>query len=357
MLKFILQRLFSGIFVLLGVVVIIFFLLNIIPVDSGRLALGANADDETLAAVRKELRLDYSAPQRLWFYISDISPLSLNENNDVEKPLYLDDSKYDYTSIFSIGSKSFVLKKPYFGRSFQSNKLVSEIITRKLLPTALLAISAMILASIVGILLGIIAALNYNKLLDKLTVGFSVIGISIPSYFSAILLAIFFGYYLSNYTGLNVTGSLIDISDYGEYFINWKNLILPTIALGIRPIAIITQLTRNSMLDVLSADYVRTAKSKGLSRYKVIFKHTLRNALNPVITSITGWFASLLAGAFFVEWIFDFKGLGHTTVSALLNFDFPLVMGAILFIAMVFVMVNIFVDIFYSLIDPRIRVE
>lgn len=357
MLKFIIQRLFSGIFVLLGVVVIIFFLLNIIPVDSGRLTLGANADAETLQAVRKELRLDYSAPKRLWFYISDISPISIHETQNTEKPLFLDKSKYHSKTLFLLGTKAFVVKKPYFGRSFQSNQSVSEILSRKIIPTALLAFSAMALASFIGIFFGIIAALNYNKPLDKFTVAFAVTGISVPSYFSALLLAIIFGYYLSNYTGLNVTGSLIDVSDTGNYFINWKNLILPTIALGIRPVAIITQLTRNSMLDVLNADYIRTAKSKGLTRNVVILKHALRNALNPVVTSITGWFASLLAGAFFVEWIFDFKGLGYTTVSALLNFDFPLVMGAILFIAAVFVVVNIFVDIIYSWLDPRIRVE
>lgn len=357
MFKFILQRLLSGILVLLGVVVIIFFLLNIIPVDSGRLTLGANADEETLQAVRKELRLDYSAGERLWFYLSDLSPISLNETKDTEKPLFLDESKYAATTLFTFGNKALVLKKPYLGRSFQTNKSVSETLSRKILPTALLAFSAITIASFIGILLGIIAALNYGKLLDKITVALAVTGISVPSYFSAILLAIFFGYYLSEYTGLNVTGSLIDLTDTGEYFINWKNLILPTIALGIRPIAIITQLTRNSMLDVLRADYVRTATAKGLSRNVVIFKHTLRNALNPVVTSITGWFASLLAGAFFVEWVFDFKGLGYTTVSALLNFDFPLVMGAILFIAAVFVVVNILVDILYSMIDPRIRVE
>jgi peptide/nickel transport system permease protein len=150
---------------------------------------------------------------------------------------------------------------------------------------------------------------------------------------------------------------LLDVSDVGEYFINWKNLILPTIALGIRPVAIILQLTRNSMLDVLRADYVRTAKAKGLSEQKVIIKHALRNALNPVVTSITGWFAALLAGAFFVEYIFDFKGLGHETVHALTMFDFPLVMGSVLIIAFSFVFVNILVDILYTYLDPRININ
>ena len=134
-------------------------------------------------------------------------------------------------------------------------------------------------------------------------------------------------------------------------------LILPTIALGIRPVAIILQLTRNSMLDVLSADYVRTAKSKGLTNRVVILKHALRNALNPVVTSITGWFAALLAGAFFVEYIFDFKGLGHETVHALTMFDFPVVMGSVLIIAASFVFVNLIVDVLYSYLDPRIKID
>ncbi len=147
---------------------------------------------------------------------------------------------------------------------------------------------------------------------------------------------------------------MFDVNDYGEHFINWRNLILPTIALGIRPVAIILQLTRNSMLDVLREDYIRTAKSKGLKNSVVIVKHALRNALNPVVTSITGWFAALLAGAFFVEYIFDFKGLGYETVYALTMFDFPVIMGAVLLIASFFVLVNIVVDVLYTKLDPRI---
>jgi peptide/nickel transport system permease protein len=127
--------------------------------------------------------------------------------------------------------------------------------------------------------------------------------------------------------------------------------------LGIRPIAIITQLTRSAMLDVLSQDYIRTAKSKGLSNNTVLFKHALRNAMNPVVTSISGWYASLIAGAYFVEIIFDFKGLGYETVKSLLNFDFPVAMGSVLFTATIFVVINIIVDILYGFIDPRISVK
>ena len=149
---------------------------------------------------------------------------------------------------------------------------------------------------------------------------------------------------------------IILLNDYGEKTIFWKNLILPAIALGIRPIAIITQLTRSAMLDVLSQDYIRTAKAKGLTRYRIISKHALRNALNPVLTAVSGWFAALLAGAFFVENVFDYDGLGQLTVNALLSYDIPLVLGAVLLTASIFVVINILVDVLYAILDPRIKV-
>ena len=136
-----------------------------------------------------------------------------------------------------------------------------------------------------------------------------------------------------------------------------KNLILPAITLGIRPLAIITQLTRSSMLDVLDQDYIRTAYAKGLSKKAVVFRHALRNALNPVITAITGWFAELLAGAFFVEYIFGWKGIGKITVDALEKLDFPVVMGSVLITAIFFIIVNILADVLYGVVDPRVRVK
>lgn len=357
MLKFLFQRSLSGLSVLLGVIVIIFILLQLIPVNAEQMSLGQNADEETVMAMKKKLRLNYSPAQRLWFYLSDLSPVSIQSHSNPDAPLYLKNGDYQYVEWLKFKHKSIVLKKPYMGRSFQSDKPVLEILRRKLVPTLILACSAIGLASIIGVMLGILSALNYETFMDRGLISLSVLGISIPSYFSALVLAIVFGYYLSDWTKLNITGPLLDVSDVGEYFINWKNLILPTIALGIRPVAIILQLTRNSMLDVLRADYVRTAKAKGLSEQKVIIKHALRNALNPVVTSITGWFAALLAGAFFVEYIFDFKGLGHETVHALTMFDFPLVMGSVLIIAFSFVFVNILVDILYTYLDPRININ
>ena len=136
---------------------------------------------------------------------------------------------------------------------------------------------------------------------------------------------------------------------------NLKNLVLPAFTLSIRPLAIITELTRSSMLEVLSQDYIRTARAKGLSQYHVVTRHALKNALNPVVTAVSGWFASLMAGAVFIEYIFDWKGVGVVLVDALEKYDFPVVMGTVLFISVLLIIINIFADIIYGLLDPRIR--
>ncbi len=181
---------------------------------------------------------------------------------------------------------------------------------------------------------------------------------SVPSFFSAILFAWFFGFILHKYTQLNMTGSLYEVDDFGEkIFIQWKNLILPALTLGIRPLAIVAELTRSSLINVLSQDYIRTAKAKGLSFYRVITRHALKNAMNPVITAISGWFASLMAGAVFVEFVFDWKGIGVVIVESLETYDFPMIMGAVLLISVMLVIINILVDITYGLLDPRIRLQ
>ena len=186
----------------------------------------------------------------------------------------------------------------------------------------------------------------------------SVLGMSLPSFFSSILVAWFFAYLLHDYTGLSMTGSLYEVDDYGRgSFLQLKNLILPALTLGIRPLSVIIQLSRNSLLEVLSMDYIRTATAKGLSKFMVIFKHALRNALNPVVTAVSGWFASLLAGAVFVEYIFAWNGIGKEIVDALNKMDLPVVMGAVLFIASIFVIINILVDLIYGWLDPRIKIS
>lgn len=351
MVKFILSKFFYGILVLIGVVFIIFALFNILPVDPARLTLGQRADVESVEAINKELGLNKPKYIQLALYINDLSPISINDTGAIAQ------AKYGYTKLISISKeKAIVIKPPYLRRSYQTKENVVSIIKRALPQTIILAFAAMGLAIVIGIFLGVVAAVKQHSWFDNIAMSISVLGISVPSYFSAIVLGYFFGIVLHKYTGLEQTGGLTMIDDYGNEIMMYKNLILPAIALGSRPIGIIFQLTRSTMLDILSQDFVRTAKAKGLDSITILFKHALRNALNPVVTAVSGWFASLLAGAFFVEVIFDIKGLGYTAVDALQKFDFPVAMGTVLFTAVVFIVMNFLVDILYAALDPRIRI-
>jgi len=269
----------------------------------------------------------------------------------------IDHRRYHYVNIVSIGSKSLILKQPYLRESYQTGRSVSAILSEAIPKTILLALASICLATILGIFLGGIAAVYKNSITDHIAVICSVIGYSLPSYVTAILLALIFGYFLGDWTGLNIQGSIIELDDFGDKKVVLKNLILPAIALGIRPVAIITLLTRSSMMDVLQMDYIRTAKAKGVQKITLVTKHALRNALNPVVTAISGWFAALLAGAFFVENVFNFKGLGEVTVTALINFDIPIVLGSVIFTAITFVMINVLVDIVYVYLDPRASID
>jgi len=223
--------------------------------------------------------------------------------------------------------------------------------------TAVLAFSSIIIASVLGILLGILAAIKFNSWYDKISLVLSVLGMAAPSFFVGLIIAWLFGYVLRDYTGLSPTGSLFEIDVWEGEKIQLKNLILPAITLGVRPLAIIVQLMRSSLLDVLSQDYIRTARAKGLSGYAIIFKHALKNALNPVITAISGWFAGLMAGAVFVEYIFNWKGIGYEVYEALSKNDLPVVMGSTLVFATIFVFTNMLVDILYGFLDPRVRIR
>ena len=348
---------FNGLLVMVGVIVLIFILFNILPVNSARMTLGQRADTASVAAIEKEFRLNLPWYHRLVLYFNDLSPVSLNNVDDKDAPSYLNADEVKFTKLFGVGNISVIAKMPYLGKSFQTRRKVSEILGEKIYPTFVLAITAMALASFVGIILGIFAAIKQYSFWDNAILVMSTFGVSQPSYFSGIILAMIFGYYLSPWTGLNVRGSLTDIDYNGEVITIWKNLWLPMLALGVRPVAIITQLTRSSMLDVMNQDYIRTARAKGLSYYSVVFKHALRNAMNPVVTTISGWLAALLTGAFFIEKVFDYKGLGLQTIESLLSFDFPVVMGSVLLVAFIFVVMNIFTDILYSVLDPRVTVK
>lgn len=356
MLGYLLQKIGYAILTLFGVITVIFFLFTILPGDPARMMLGQNETAEQVAIVKKKYGFDKPVSQQYLYYLNDLSPLSFHSNNP-EDYTYLSKSKYTDVKLISIAETNIVFKFPYLRESFQKNgKKVSSVISETLPNTVVLAISAIFIAMLLGVFLGIISAMFKDGWLDKIIQLLSTIGMSVPSFFSAIIFAWLFGFLLHEYTGLNMTGSLYEVDDFGDgKYIQWKNLILPAIVLGIRPLAVVSQLMRNSLLEVMGTDYIRTAKAKGLTLFTIIRKHALKNALNPVVTAISGWFASMLAGAVFVEYIFGWNGLGKEIVDALNTLDLPIIMGAVIVIATLFILINIFVDAIYGWLDPKIR--
>ena len=320
--------------------------------------LDQREDSEQLLNIKKKYGFDKPILTQYVYYLNDLSPISVHSNSP-DDYTFLNPDKYTFIKIFSVARNTIVLKYPYLRESFQKNgKGVSAVIGETLPNTAVLAISAITIAIIIGVFFGILSAIFKDTFFDRIISVISTLGMSVPSFFSAIIFAWFFGFVLHKYTNLNMTGSLYEVDDFGEgKYIQWKNLLLPAIVLGIRPLAVVIQLMRNSLLEVMSQDYIRTAKAKGLSMYKIIKKHALKNALNPVVTAVSGWFASLLAGAVFVEYIFNWNGLGKEIVNALNTLDLPVIMGSVLVIAAMFIIINIFVDIIYGWLDPRIRIK
>ena len=339
------SKIFYGSLVMAGVVVVVFILFQGFG-DPARLIMGQRADAGTLSNIRKELYLDQPKWKQFVHYLNDVSPVSIYTISELEE------KKIHYISIGS--DTRLVLKFPYLRRSYQTRKEVWSMLMEALPGTIILAFAAMFIATVLGIGLGILAAVKKDTWMDTTAIFGSVLGISAPSFFMSIVIAYVFGFVFSEYTGLHMTGSLFDTDPFAGKQWQLKNLILPAITLGIRPLAIIAQLTRGSMLDILNQDYIRTAYAKGLSKKQVIWRHGLRNALNPVITAITGWFAELLAGAFFVEYIFGWRGIGKLTVDALAKLDFPVVMGSVLITAFFFIIINILADWLYRVVDPRV---
>ncbi|MDG2330852.1 MAG: ABC transporter permease [Flavobacteriales bacterium] len=440
MFRYIIRRLFYGLLVLFGVVTIVFFLFNFKQGDPSLMLGGQNANKEILESIRHDLGLDLPLLLRYGLYLNDLSPVSVHNKNFNSSHVYLDSTKYSYVKLFDWSeTRTAVLKYPYLRRSYSTDREVSDIIKSTLPDTAILAIASIVIATILGIFLGVFAALNKGSFLDNSSIVFGVLGMSAPSYLSGIIIAwvggnlwtevtslpmlpffflllglcfsLFlnfqkrirsevktrmqwsvvlemtvkgfllgmaiwlFGIILNGFTGLTIipgvssymelpgtglegTGVLAERDEWTrDYKYHWDRLILPAITLGIRPLAIVMQLTRSSMLDVMSQDYVRTAKAKGVSSFRVIFKHTLKNALNPVVTAVSGWFASLLAGAVFVERVFDWDGIGNQLVNSVLGEDLPVAMGITLVIAVFFVVINILVDVLYGFLDPRVRIS
>ena len=347
MLSLLINKILYGLIVLVLVVVIITSIVYVAPVDPARLTFGQRMDETTVENKKRQLGLDLPYHIQLFQYLRDLSPIYIGNNEGWRK---------EYSGVYnSLGEWIIGVKVPHFRQSYQTGRDVSELLIRAFPLTLILAISALTMAVVLGLIFGTIASLYSHSWIDHVILWLSTLGYSVPSYVSAIVLGVIFGYYLRDSFGINVQGSLFEINDLGEDIIVWKNLVLPSLALGLRPVAIITQLTRSSMINVLSEKFILVARAKGVNQFRLIVNHAIRNAFNPVLTALSGWFAALLAGAFFVEFIFNFKGIGYLTVDALLNYDVPLILGALVCTSGLFILINIVVDLLYALLDPRIK--
>jgi peptide/nickel transport system permease protein len=333
--------------VLLGLIGMIFYLFQALP-GPEQILSGQRTDKATTDAIVRDLGLDQPVYSQAISYLNDVSPISVYSQDNTPNGIKGTEIKLTNQSVW--------IKWPYLRRSFQTKRLVSEMLSEAFIGTMILAFAAILIAVVIGIPLGVFAARKEGSFVDKSIVAFSTLGISVPSFFSAMLLSWLFGFVWNQYTGLPMTGSWRELSADGSRFI-WKpeNLILPAFALGLRPVAVFIQLARNNMADTLKLDFIQTAKAKGLSTKKVLWKHAFPNALNPLVTSIGGWFSSLLAGSFFTEYIFQWKGLGKVTIEALQQSDFPVVMGGVLFTACLFFVINTLTEVLYVWIDPRVR--
>lgn len=306
--SYIFRNLLYSFIIIIGVLTVTFCLLYIIPGDPARMMLGQRADVASVEAVREELGLN--------------------------KPVYIQYVKF-MTNAF----------QGDLGRSYATNREVVKTILEKFPATALLSLSALLISSTLGVLIGIISSVKKYTFWDNAAMVFALFGISFPTFAFGLIMALVFGHLLKWFP---ISGYINEGFPY---------LILPMLTLALRPLAITARITRSSMMDVMNQDYVRTAKAKGLSSFAVIFKHTLRNALNPVITTISASLAATLGGVFFIEYIFNWPGIGLLAIDAIFKLDFPMIQGTVLFSAIIFVIINFFVDIFYALLDPKVKLS
>lgn len=343
MITFFIRRLLYSCIVLYGVVTVTFFLMFVLPGDPARMMLGQRADVASVAAIRRQLGLDQPLIVQYYKFATDLLPIDIVAKSTFEF------KSYTSANIVTFGNgpdaRILCVKLPYLGRSYSSNRDVLATIWDRFPATAVLAVSSMIIATILGMLIGILSAVRPYTFFDGAAMVFALLGISLPVYVRGLLAALLFGVVLK----------WLPISGYMNNGIQY--LVLPALTLGLAPLGIVARITRSSMLDVLGQDYIRTARAKGLSNRTVIFRHTLRNALNPVVTTVSTYMAALLAGAFFTEYIFNWPGVGQLTIDAILKLDFPMIEGTVLFTAVLFVMTNLLVDVLYAVLDPKVKLS
>jgi peptide/nickel transport system permease protein len=308
-LRYIIRRLLQAIPVFIGVTLITFILFFIAPGDPARLIAGQRADTETLARIRSTWGLDKPLPIQYLLFLGRIVRLD-------------------------------------FGRSFKTNIPVIESIGERLQATAILALFAFLIAILIGVTAGIISAVKQYSIFDYSAMVIALLGVSAPVYWVGIILLLIFGF---NLGWLPLGGY---VTEYGL-----KAVILPAITLGTRPAAYFARLTRSSMLEVIRQEYILTARAKGVSERKIIFKHALRNALIPVVTYAGMVVGDLLTGAVLTETIFAWPGIGRLVVQAIFDRDLPVLQGGVIVIAFIYILANLVVDLSYALIDPRIRYD
>ncbi len=302
---YIIKRLLQTIIVLIGITIITFVLMNVVPGDPVKLMFEKRADEDTINRVRHELGLDKPLVEQYFTFLK----------NAVKGDL---------------------------GRSYFRKEKVTDVLFTRFKSTAKLAAFSYLLAIVIGVPFGIIAAIKRGKPTDSFIMGAAIFGISAPSFWVAIFLQILFG----------ITLKWLPISGFKgpSYY------ILPAFALGTRYMASIARITRTSMLDVIGQDYIRTAKAKGIDKFIVILRHALKNALIPIVTMAGLQLGGILTGSILIETVFNIHGIGMLTVEGMMQRDLPLLQGAVLYIAFIYVIINLVVDISYGFIDPRIRV-
>ncbi len=307
MLRYIANRLILAIPTVLLVTILVFLLLQFIPGDPAEIFLGENrSTPELLAQVRHDMGLD--------------------------RPLYVQYGSYMWNAL-----------RGDLGRSLNNNRQVRDEIMARLPSTLQLTFAALLVAIVVGFSLGILSALKHNTWIDSLAMFIALVGVSMPVFWLSLLLIFFFSVHLNWLPAIGQGGI--------------QRLIMPALALGMLSASTLARLVRSSMLDVLSQDYIRTARAKGLKGRAVVLRHGLRNALIPAVTVLGLQFGQLLSGAVITETIFSRLGIGRLYVEAILKKDFTMVQGITLFIALAYVLINLLVDISYPLIDPQVRYD
>lgn len=338
--------------ILAGVALVLFLIFALLG-DPARMLAGQRADQATLANIRAELGTDLPVWQQLLRFFNDISPLGMVPQR------HLTQNAYPCHCLYTTADGScLAIKQPWLRTSYQNGRPVLHLFLERLPATALLATASMALALALGIPLGVVAASKAGRWPDRLLGLLALTGVSAPSFFAALGLLWLFAMLLYPYTGLPLGGYVVqqNVLTPGSH-LDLRYLLLPALTLGIRPVGIIFQLTREQLLLQLGQDYTRTARAKGASPRRVLLYHALPNALVPVAGAATGWFASLLAGAFFVEFVFNWPGIGKLLADGLFANDYPVLLGGCLLTAVIFVLMNSAANLLYHWLDPRLRVQ